>query len=275
VERAGRYKAALGAANGSGKVQTILLRDADYNTLCTFVVPANAVLPASGWKDAPMIAADKEFYLPAGNYYVELYFINDGVSINVPSGSNVAYPNDAGNRLYPDGADVDILTLERTGDGTPPVVQKDPSIFVLPLPPNSIQGAPARQKGWASEGYVDDQGNVATGISLETFMAATTLVLEVAAKPAATNIQMHLIPEGDGTTWAAHEATPNNTPALVMDTLYQDGKLVFPLKEMLGYDAWSKSQKQCMVDISYYNYCWDELNVMKAYLILDLSRLKN
>jgi hypothetical protein len=273
VERAGTYKAALGAVNNSGKAQTILLRDADYNILCTFVVPANAVLPASGWKDAPMVSADKEFYLPAGNYFVELYFINDGVGVNVPSGSSVLYPNDAGNRLYPDGADIDILTLERVGDGTPPVIEKDPSIYVLPLPPNSIQGAPARQKGWASEGYVDDQGNVATGISLETFMAATTLVLEVASKPAAQNIQMHLIPEGDGTTWAAHEATSANTPALVIDTLYRDGKLVFPLNEMLGYEAWSNSQVMCMIDVSYYNYCWDELNVMKAYLILDLSKL--
>jgi len=273
VERAGTYKAALGAVNNSGKAQTILLRDADYNILCTFVVPADAVLPESGWKDAPMVAADKDFYLPAGNYYVELFFINDGIGVNVPSGSNVAYPNDAGNRLYPDGADVDILTLERTGDGTPPVIQKDPSIYVLPLPPNSIQGAPARQKGWASEGYVDDQGNVATGIKLETFMAATTLVLEVASKPAATNIQMHLIPEGDGSTWAAHEATSANTPALVIDTLYRDGKLVFPLNEMLGYEAWSNSQIMCMIDVSYYNYCWDELNVMKAYLILDLAKL--
>jgi len=73
-----------------------------------------------------MVSADKDFYLPAGNYYVELFFINDGVGVNVPSGSNVAYPNDAGNRLYPDGADVDILTLERVGDGTPPVIQKGP-----------------------------------------------------------------------------------------------------------------------------------------------------
>jgi hypothetical protein len=274
VERSGMYRAALGAANGSGRDQTILLRDADYNILCTFVVPANAVLPVDGWRNAPMVAANRDFYLPAGSYYVELFFINDGVGVNVPSGSNVAYPNDAGNRLYPDGADVDILTLQRVGDGTPPVVQADPSIFVLPLPPTSIQGAPARQKGWASEGYVDDQGNVSTGISLETFMAATTLVLEVAARPASTNIQLHLIPEGDSTTWAANETTPNNTPALVMDTLYRDGKLVFPLNEMLGYEAWSKSQEKCMIDISYYSYAWDDMNVMKAYLILDLSRLR-
>jgi len=273
VDRAGTYRAALGAVNNSGKAQTILLRDADYNILCTFVVPANAVLPSGGWRNAPMVAANRDFYLPAGSYFVELFFINDGVGVNVPSGSNVAYPNDADNRLYPDGADVDIMTLERVGDGTPPVVQADPSIFILPLPPTSIQGAPARQKGWASEGYVDDQGNVSTGISLETFMAATTLVLEVAARPASTNIQLHLIPEGDGTTWAAHESTPNNTPALVMDTLYRDGKLVFPLKEMLGYEAWSQSQNQCMLDISYYSYAWDDMNVMKAYLILDLSKL--
>ncbi|MDR0293595.1 MAG: fibronectin type III domain-containing protein [Oscillospiraceae bacterium] len=269
VEKDGMYKAALGAANGSGKAQTILLRNADRDTLCAFIVPEDAALPAGGWAEAPMIAADKEFYLPAGSYIVELYFINDGVGISVSSAANVAFPNDAGNVAYPDGADVDILTLERVGDGTPPVIEKDPSIFVLPLPPTSIQGAPARQKGWASEGYVDDQGTVVTGISLEVFMAAKALVLEVAARPASTNIQLHLIPEGDGSIWAANESTPQNTPALVMDTLYSDGKLTFPLDEMLGYDAWSKSQDQCMIDVSYYSYGWDDMNVMKAYLIVD------
>jgi hypothetical protein len=86
---------------------------------------------------------------------------------------------------------------------------------------------------------------------------------------------LHLITEGDvDKWWVPNETTTANTPALAFDTLYRDGKLVFPLKEMLGYEAWSKSQKQAMIDVSYYNYCWDDLNVMKAYLILDLSRLK-
>ncbi len=58
-----------------------------------------------------------------------------------------------------------------------------------------------------------------------------------------------------------------------MDTLYRDGKLVFPLNEMLGFEAWSNSQEKCMLDISYYSYAWDDMNVMKAYLILDLSKL--
>lgn len=269
VEKAGMYKAMLGAVNSSGKAQKILLRNAANDTLCTFNVPADAKLPAGGWTAAPMIAADKEIYLPEGKYVLEVYFVNDGVGVSVSSAANVAFPNDSHNVAYPDGADVDILTLERVGEGTPPVVVDDPTIFVLPLPPTSIQGAPARQKGWASEGYVDDQGTVVTGISLDVFMAAKTLVLEVAARPASTNIQLHLIPEGDGSIWAANESTPNNTPALVMDTLYNDGKLTFPLDKMLGYDAWSKSKKQCMIDISYYSYGWDDMNVMKAYLILD------
>ena len=238
VEKAGLYKAMLGAANSSGKVQKVLLRDSKNDTLCTFTVAPDASLPASGWNQAPMISADKEIYLSEGTYILELYFVNDAVGISVSSAANVAYPNDSHNVVYPDGANIDILTLERIGDGTPPTDVKDPSIFALPLPPTSIQGAPARQKGWASEGYVDDQGNVVTGISLDVFMAAKTLVLEVAARPASTNIQLHLIPEGDTSIWAANESTPNNTPALVMDTLYQNGKLVFPLDQMLGYKEW-------------------------------------
>ncbi|HKL86516.1 MAG TPA: fibronectin type III domain-containing protein, partial [Treponemataceae bacterium] len=273
VQKDGMYKAMLGAANISGKVQKILLRDTKNDTLCTFTIPSDAVLPSGGWKQAPMISADKEFYLSEGTYILELYFVNDAVGISVSSAANVAYPNDSRNVVYPDGANVDILTLERIGEVTPPPAINDPSIFVLPLPPTSIQGAPARQKGWASEGYVDDQGNVVTGISLDVFMAAKTLVLEVAAKPASTNIQLHLIPEGDTSIWAANESTPNNTPALVMDTLYQNGKLVFPLEEMLGYKEWINSKKQCMIDISYYSYGWDDMNVMKAYFIVDPVRM--
>lgn len=273
VEKEGMYKTMLGAVNKSGKAQKVLLRDAENNTLCTFTVPADAVLPEAGWSQAPMIAADKEIYLSSGSNILELYFVNDAVGVNVTSAANVAYPNDAKNVAYPDGADVDILTLERVSGGTPAPAADDPSIFALPLPPPSIQGAPARQKGWASEGYVDDQGNTVTGISLDVFMAAKTLVLEVAAKPASTNIQLHLIPEGDTSIWAANESTPNNTPALVMDTLYQDGKLVFPLDEMLGYKEWVNSKKQCMIDLSYYSYGWDDMNVMKAYFIVDPARM--
>lgn len=273
VEKEGMYKTMLGAVNKSGKAQKVLLRDAENNTLCTFTVPADAILPEAGWSQAPMIAADKEIYLSSGSNILEVYFVNDAVGVNVTSAANVAYPNDAKNVAYPDGADVDILTLERVSGGTPAPAADDPSIFALPLPPTSIQGAPARQKGWASEGYVDDQGNTVTGISLDVFMAAKTLVLEVAAKPASTNIQLHLIPEGDTSIWAANESTPNNTPALVMDTLYQDGKLVFPLDEMLGYKEWVNSKKQCMIDISYYSYGWDDMNVMKAYFIVDPARM--
>lgn len=273
VEKAGMYKAMLGAANSSGKVQKVLLRDSKNDTLCTFTIPSDAVLPSGGWNQAPMISSDKDFYLSEGTYILELYFVNDAVGISVSSAANVAYPNDSHNVVYPDGANIDILTLERIGDGTPPTDVKDPAVFALPLPPTSIQGAPARQKGWASEGYVDDQGNVVTGISLDVFMAAKTLVLEVAARPASTNIQLHLIPEGDTSIWAANESTPNNTPALVMDTLYQNGKLVFPLDQMLGYKEWINSKKQCMIDISYYSYGWDDMNVMKAYFIVDPARM--
>lgn len=273
IEKAGMYKAMLGAVNNSGKAQKIVLRDIKNDTLCTFIVPADAKLSGKDWNTAPLIAADKEIYLPSGRYILEVYFVNDAVGISVSSAANVAYPNDSHNVAYPDGADVDILTLERVGDGSAPAIADDPTIFALPLPPSSIQGAPARQKGWASEGYVDDQGTTVTGISLDVFMAAKTLVLEVAARPASTNIQLHLIPEGDGSIWAANESTPNNTPALKMDTLYQDGKLVFPLDEMLGFKEWQNSKKQCMLDISYYSYGWDDMNVMKAYFIVDPARM--
>ncbi len=269
IEKAGWYRAALGVANESGTEQKILLRNMANDSLCAFNIPADARLPAAGWSEAAMVEADREIYLPKGRWVLELYFVNNGVGVSVSSGANVAFPNDAGNVAYPDGPDVDILTLVYVRDGKAPTLAQDPNIYALPLPPTSIQGAPARQKGWASEGYVDDQGNVSKGISLDVFMAAKTLVLELAARPASTNIQLHLIPEGNGSTWAANETTPNNTPALVMNTLYRDGKLVFPLDEMLGYEAWSKSKVKCMLDISYYSYGWDDMNVMKAYFILD------
>ena len=44
VEKAGLYKAMLGAANSSGKVQKVLLRDSKNDTLCTFTVAPDASL---------------------------------------------------------------------------------------------------------------------------------------------------------------------------------------------------------------------------------------
>ncbi|MCL2488997.1 MAG: metallophosphoesterase, partial [Oscillospiraceae bacterium] len=88
VAQSGSYKAELGAATGGSDSKTVRLRDTQGNVLCTFIIPGN-----TGWapQSVPMIPADKEFNLPEGSYVIELYFAGEGQNL-------------------------DILTLERTGD---------------------------------------------------------------------------------------------------------------------------------------------------------------
>ncbi|MDR0947298.1 MAG: fibronectin type III domain-containing protein [Ruminococcus sp.] len=249
VESAGMYKLALGAVNATAADQKVLVRDIDNHTLATFTVPTGSVLPASGWADAPMINADKEIYLPAGEYVIELFFVNDGVAVNTRD-----------NNLYPDGVEVDILTFERTGDGTAPVYAADPDIFYLP-DPNTAGGAAHRQQGWASEGYVDEWGMEATGIPLDVMMRATQLVVEMPAVPASTNIQVQLVTDFDNYYW-------NQTEGFNYDEIYKDGKLTFNLADLKGIENWRQTIEKCQIIISYYGNTSDELNMMNAYLVL-------
>ena len=259
VAQAGSYRVRLGAANKTNTAQTILIRDTNQNTLATFVVPANTPLPASGWGGAQMVSADREIYLPAGKYVIELFFINDGLNVNTR------------NDLYPDGADIDILTLERTGAGTAPRVIADPTIYRLPMPPLIAAGAPIRQQGWGTAGAVTaSDGNEASnlganrdGIPVYVLKAATHLVLELAA-PVSSNMQIQL--QSDATmAWNQSEFPASR---------YWDGsKLVIPMRDLVAYDLWVTMESNARLFVSYYNYGWNELNVMGAYFIVDPAKM--
>ncbi len=256
VESAGMYKVSIGAANSTAADQKILIRDTEHHVLGTFVIPANSTLPADGWDNAAIIGADKEIYLPKGSYVIELFFVNDGIPVSTRD-----------NNLYPNGAEIDILTFERTGDGTAPVYTKDKSIYALPTP-NTAAGAANRQRGWGSEGYEDEWGMIASGISLDIWMAATQLVLEMPDKPASTNLQIQLVTDSDDYYW-------NQTEGFDFNKMYADGKLTFDFADLKGFDAFRATKEECRLIISYYGNGFDELNIMNAYLVLDLSLLKN
>ena len=262
VAQAGYYRVTLGAANKTGTAQKILLRDTNQNILATFIVPANSPLPASGWAGALMVAADKEIYLRAGNNVIELFFINDGLNVNTR------------NDFYPDGADVDILTLERTRGGDAPVITEDPSIYRLPMPPLIAAGAPIRQQGWGTTGSVsgtDDNSasNMGTGregIPVEVFKAATHLVLVLAA-PLGSSMQIQI--QSDATMDWNQTEMPGN----VVESYWDGEKLTIPMKDLVNYDRWIQMQSNARLFVSYYNYGWNELNVMRAYFIVDPAKM--
>jgi len=264
IAQAGSYRVRLGAANKTNTAQKILLRDVNQKTLAAFTVPANNPLPAAGWASALMVAADKEIYLPAGRYVIELFFVNDGLNVNTR------------NDLYPDGADVDILTFERTGAGTAPVVAADPAVYRLPMPPLIAAGAPIRQQGWGTPGSVIDNDEASAmnmgadreGIPVYVFKAATHLVLELAAPLVNPNFQIQLQSDAD-MDWL-----PNQSEIHSAADRYWDGeKLIIPLADLAGYQRWINMQSRARLFVSYYNYGWNELNVMGAYFIVDPSKM--
>ena len=261
VAQAGYYRVTLGAANKSNTAQTILLRDTNQRTLATFVVPANRPLPSNGWAGALMVAADREIYLPAGNYVVELFFVNDGLNVNTR------------NDLYPDGADVDILTFERTRGGTAPVVTSDPSVYRLPVPPLIAAGAALRQQGWGTansvtasdEAQASNLGAGREGVPVEIFKAATHLVLELAA-PLTSSMQIQI--QSDATMdWNQSEFTN-----AIVDGYWDGGKLVIPMADLVGYQRWVTMESRARLFVSYYNYGWNELNLLGAYFIIDPAK---
>jgi len=264
VLQSGSYRVRLGAVNKTNVSQKILLRDTDQKTLATFIVPANSPLPASGWANALMVAADREVYLSAGRYVIELFFVNNGLNVNTR------------NDLYPDGPDVDILTFERTGAGTAPVVTADPTIYRLPMPPLIAAGAPIRQQGWGTPGSVIDNDEASAmnmgagreGVPVYVFKAATHLVLELAAPLVNPNFQIQIQSDAD-MDWL-----PNQSEIHSAAERYWDGeKLIIPLVDLAGYERWIKMESRARLFVSYYNYGWNELNVMGAYFIVDPAKM--
>ncbi|MCL2277650.1 MAG: DUF3597 family protein, partial [Treponema sp.] len=261
VTRAGSYRVRLGAVNNSNVAQRILLRDANFNTLASFTVPANRPLTAAGWNGALMVDADREIYLPAGNYVIELFFVNDGLNVNTRD------------QFYPDGADVDILTFERTGDGAAPRVIADPAIYRLPIPPLIAAGAPIRQQGWGTTGAVSgaDENQASNfgagreGVPVEVFKAATHLALELAS-PVTGSMQIQI--QSDATMdWNQSEFSSS-----ALERYWDGQKLVIPMRDLVNYDRWVTMQSSARLFVSYYNYGWNELNVMGAYFIIDPAK---
>jgi len=264
VAQEGSYKVGLGALNKTNVSQKILLRDIKQKTLASFIVPANRPLPADGWAGALMLEADREIYLPSGKYIIELFFVNDGLNVNTR------------NDLYPDGADIDILTLERTGSMEAPVELVDPAIYRLPMPPLIAAGAPIRQQGWGTTGSVIDNdeasamnmGTGREGIPVAVFKAASHLVLELAAPLVNPNFQIQLQSDVD-MDWL-----PNQSEIHSAAIRYWDGeKLIIPLADLAGYERWKNMRSRGRLFVSYYNYGWNELNVMGAYFIVDPAKL--
>ncbi|MCL2243439.1 MAG: DUF3597 family protein [Treponema sp.] len=267
VTQSGSYRVRLGAANKTSTAQKILLRDTDQRTLAAFNVPANNPLPAAGWTSALMVNADKEIYLPAGNYVIELFFVNDGLNVNTR------------NDLYPDGADIDILTFERTGAAAAPVITADPAVYRLPMPPLIAAGAPIRQQGWGTPGSVIDQDEASAinmganreGIPVEVFKAATHLVLELAAKIINANFQIQIQSDVD-MDWLPNQSELHGA---TLDKYWDGEKLIIPLEDLAGYERWKNMESRGRLFVSFYNYGWNELNVMGAYFIVDPAKLSS
>ncbi|MCL2030022.1 MAG: S-layer homology domain-containing protein [Oscillospiraceae bacterium] len=254
VAEEGMYEVKLGALNKTATAQSIVLRDDQYNILSAFTVAAGAV--GHTWEDnAQDVTGSDEIYLAQGKNIIELYFINDATS----QGANPAYP---------DGPDIDILTFERTGDGTPPDftigVGDGKLAYVLPLPSVQTGGAAVSQRGWRAGG-----SDSSPGLTVAELKAATHLVVEVAAQPNSGTLQLHLCSDGNDFTWT-------DTAVGTGTAHWQSAQRRFYIdlsvyREGLDNDfaAWRGMTNSGYIDLSYYNWGWDALNVMRAYLVLD------
>ncbi|MCL2697333.1 MAG: InlB B-repeat-containing protein [Oscillospiraceae bacterium] len=272
VEQAGEYKASLGAVNAIASVQRVLLRDTNQNILTEFSIPASygdgvtfaatetSLLPAP-------IAGDETFYLPAGEVIIEMFFINNGVPYN---GGNVGAPP-AGAAF---GPDVDIIILERIGNMTAPVIDADPNRWDLPFFPTMINSSSHRQRGWQTDGETSGNTTIppATGLPIEIYSRTEKIIIEVAANFTTTTSTMQLHIENDGggawlPEWApglnsVYDPSIGPNGALVLDF----SKIPAPMN--IHVPTVAKSVDWGRFDISYYSSNWEDLNYMRAYLIL-------
>ncbi|MCL2328637.1 MAG: metallophosphoesterase [Bacteroidetes bacterium] len=264
VEKAGAYKATLGAANSTSSKQTVVLRDAKQNILSTFVIEPNTPLVDQNWESAESYEGDKEFYLPAGKCIIELFFVNEGVGVDGSATAN----------NYKAGADVDILILERTGDMTPPAVVRDPSIFPLPFVPTATAGAVNRQRGWSTTGHVcEDSGFVGKDLPVGVLRTATHLVMELAGPPSSStsrSVQINILTES--IDWSQAEPLLNGANGIFKSDIGPFGALVFDFEKLdftQGGNVFQRLKtmnERGRIIIGYFSYGWEELNVMKSYL---------
>jgi hypothetical protein len=275
IEQAGSYKAVLGAANPTGAVQTVVLRDTDQTVLTMFRIPANSPLPATGWADAALVPAENEFYLPAGKFILEVYFVNDGVGAT----SNADTP---GNNYNP-GADVDILILERTGDMDAPVIPQSPFIWTLPHNFSRIGGdATHRQRSWAIDGNeCPHSGLIGEGLPVSVYNRTVKFVMEVAGRPGgltgSNTTQIHIVNDGGG-SWLPEYNPPVDViwnpdigpfGALVWDIVLMPMRDGTSHAGTVHFPTLAATTESGYINIAYYNNGWEELNYMRAYLVLD------
>ena len=260
VLQAGSYKATLGATNSTSSEQIVVLRDTRQNILSTFAIPA----AVSQFADHP---GNKEFYLPAGKYIIELFFINGGKGVDGSASAN----------NYPAGPDVDILTLERTGNMTPPTVVQDPTIWPLPFIPTTTGGAVNRQRGWSVTNQICAESNlVGKDLPIDILRATTHLVMELAGPPstsASRTLQVNILTES--LFWSQAEPLLNGANGVFKNDVGPYGALEFDLASLVFTDgpnaleALRNITSRGRILIGYYSYGWEELNVMKSYLLID------
>jgi len=274
VEQAGAYRATLGAVNPTNYEQIVVLRDMNQRILTMFHIPANNPLPATGWQDALLVEADNEFFLPSGNVILEVFFVNCGVGATANADTD---PN-----VYRDGPNVDILTLERVGEMEAPVHIFDQNLWPLPHAVTRIGGdASHRQRMWTTDGHeCPMSGWVGHGLPVHIYNRVIGIVMEVAGRPGGPEgnhmTQIHIENDGGG-TWLPEY----NPPVGVVwnPDIGPFGALVWDLVNMPMLDGSSHAgivhfptiaatQEWGRINVAYYTNGWEQLNYMRAYLIL-------
>jgi uncharacterized repeat protein (TIGR02543 family) len=262
VAQAGEYRVELGAINPRNVAMVVLLRDLNYNRLATFNIPANH--GASGnWENAPMIPASNNIYLPAGNFIIEMVFMNDGASAT-HRGSGIP-------STYANGPNVDILTFQRVGTGTPPTWNRPSNVFILPLPTNDAAGNVLRQRGWGTNGVSGEWGAI-TGSPLtsQQISLTTHIVFEVAARPTG-NVDVVLAGNAPGLgDWNQQTYSTTGASATGHNAVYNATLRTYSIDLRLhpAYDLWRNSTIGRIL-VAHTNDSWEELNVITAYLILE------
>jgi hypothetical protein len=262
VAQAGEYSVQLGAINPNAAEMVVLLRDLSYNRLATFTIPANHGT-AGEWETAPMIEASGNIYLPQGNFIIEMVFMNNGASA-VHSQSGVP-------SIYTNGPNVDVLTFERVGDGTPPEWNRPANHFILPLPTNDAAGNVLRQRGWGTNGVSGEWGAI-TGSPLtpRQISATTHIVFETAARPTG-NVDVVLSGNAPGLgDWNQQTYSTTGASATGHNAEWDAASRTYTidLRQHPAYALWRTTQIGRVI-VSHNSDGWDELNVITAYLILD------
>jgi hypothetical protein len=274
IAQSGSYKATLGAVNPTDSIQTVVLRNENLDILSVFSIPANTPLPETGWKDAGLVAGDTEFYLPSGKVIVELYIVADGVGAS--SGADTPGNN------YRDGPDIDILILERTGSMARPVAEINNNVWQLPFLNNRIGGdASHRQRAWSTDGTeCPVSGMVGYGLPVSVYNRVVGLVMEVGGRPGGlsgnSTTQIHIMNDGGG-QWLPEY---NPTVGVIWNgDMGPFGSLVWDVVNMpvadgsshpgiIHFPSFAATKEEGWINIAYYNSNWEELNYMRAYLLV-------